>query len=350
MRHLLAHTAGLSESIYTDSSSKLLTSEGFLAQAIKAPLDFSPGESWMYSNTGYGLAAIIIENVSGQPFAAFMKARIFEPLGMNATDALRDSYLFSNRAMGYVPDSSGRSVEPIDFPFRLLPRLMPSLFGAGSVTSTVLDVARWEIAMQKGVLLDPTTQSEMQQPVVMNSGRTFHYGLGWILGQSNGHSMVSHGGNLYGYSTSIARFPDDNLTVIVLTNKDNEQGDEIARKIAEQYVPTLSIDRNAPAIADPNPTLTDQLLSYVNGNEAAIPQTPEWRILLTTPRGQSIRASFAKEIRAGKVQSLELISKEAHENGQRYQYRAVMRHHDRLINTVITPEGMIAVIGTVPTD
>ncbi|MEN8447550.1 MAG: serine hydrolase domain-containing protein, partial [Cyanobacteria bacterium J06555_13] len=224
-----------------------------------------------------------------------------------------------------------------------LPKLMPSLQGAGSITSTVLDVARWEIAMQKGQLLDLAAQSEMQQPVVMNSGRTFHYGLGWFLSQVNGHPVVSHGGNIWGYSTSISRFPDDRLTVIVLTNKDDEEGDKLAVKIAEQYVPGLVVDWAAPAIADPNPVLTGQLLNYLNGDDGAIAPTPEWQISLSTPRGQGLRASFSQ---IGPVEALELLAQEDHANGMRYRYRAVMPDSNPLIEAIITPDGMLAALGS----
>lgn len=345
VRHLLTHTAGLSESVYSGKLSRLAQADKFVRQAAKAPLDFQPGESWMYSNTGYYLAAIIIENVSGQPFETFMKARVFDPLAMEQTDALRASYVSSNQAMGYALGSDGRSVAPIDVRLSLLPKLMPSLRGAGSVTSTVLDIARWEMASQKGALLSLQRQEEMQQPVVMNSGLTFRYGLGWILEEINGRRMVSHGGNLWGYSTSIARFPDDQLTVIMLTNKDDEQGDYLARKVAEQYVLELKIDADAPAIADENPALTAQLLSYVNGHDSAIEFVPEWRIILTTPRGQSIQPEFAAEIKPGTVEALALVSQSAHANGTRYRYRAQMQENSRLIHAVVTADGQVASIG-----
>lgn len=348
VRHLLNHTAGLSEQVYEADIMALASARSFLPQASKAPLDFQPGESWMYSNTGYALAAIIIENVSGLSFDAFMEARLFDPLGMGHTDTLRESYVFSNRASGYVAAQRGHTVEPIDVPYSLLPRLMPSLRGAGSITSTVLDIARWEIALQKGQLLDAQTQLEMQQPVVMNSGRIFRYGLGWFLDRINGHRVVSHGGNIFGYSTSISRFPDDGLTVIMLTNKNNEPGDELARKIAEQYVPELVIDREAAAITDPNPVLTGQLLDYLNGDEDAIAQTSELQILLSTPRGQGISRGFAQAIRRGSVDDLELLAQEAHPNGMRYRYRAVMPQGNRLVSAVVTHDGLLAAIGAAP--
>ena len=109
VRHLLTHTAGLSESVYANRLRTIQTLSGFQTQASKVPLDFQPGEAWAYSNTGYNLAARIIETVSGQSFEAFMESRIFEPIGMGSTDVVRESYDFSNRATGYFWDGGSYS-------------------------------------------------------------------------------------------------------------------------------------------------------------------------------------------------------------------------------------------------
>ena len=344
VRHLLTHTAGLSESVYANRLRTIRTLSGFQTQASKAPLDFPPGEAWAYSNTGYNLAARIIETVSGQPFETFMESRIFKPVGMDSTDVVRDSYDFSNRATGYF--WNGRQLQPHPFDRLLSAKLVPVVYGEGSMTSAVTDLARWETALQKGELLAPEFQAEMQQPVVMNSDRQFKYGLGWFIDSVNGHRMVSHGGNIWGFSTSIARFPDDRLTVILLANKDDESGDDLARKIAERYVPALAINPDAPAVNDPNPTLTASLLQYVNGDTAAIAPTSEWQILLSTPRGQSLMTRFRDDLGHNKIKALELINREDHPNGTRYQYRAVTADDPKLLSAIVTPGGLLAALGT----
>ena len=341
VRHLLTHTAGLSEAVYNRNMRSLTKLAQFQKQASKLPLDFEPGEAWSYSNTGYNLAALIIENVSGQPFANFMSNRIFQPLDLNSTDAIRENYRFSNFATGYYISKNQLKPHPEN---RLMkPNLVPIVYGSGSMTSTVLDLAKWEIALQKGELLDPALQAEMQQPVVMNSDRQFGYGLGWQISTSNGHRIVSHGGNIGGYSTSISRFPNDNLTVILLTNKEDESGDTLAKKIAQQHIPSLQLDKTAPMIADSNPLLSENLLRYVNGDDAAIEQTSEWEIMLSTPRGQWAESSFRQAGRG--IETLELIKQEAHPNGTRYYYRAKMAAGDRILSAVITPENTLAAVG-----
>lgn len=132
VRRLLNHTAGVTENIYQGNTSALREPSGYVEAASQLPLDFQPGEAWMYSNTGYNLAAAIVEQVSGQSFESFMQARIFEPLEMNSTDTLRASYRFSNRAMGYELKRAG--VEPIDINFKRVPQSMALFKGSGSVT------------------------------------------------------------------------------------------------------------------------------------------------------------------------------------------------------------------------
>ena len=345
LRQLLAHTAGLSEAVYGEGFGKLATVDGFIAEASSFPLDFQPGESWMYSNTGYNLAAAIVEKVSGQSFESFLETRIFEPLDMNNTDVLRESYQYTNRAMGYWERGISDGLERIDINFNMIHRVMPMFRGAGSVTSNVVDLAKWAISIEKGELLSPELQAEMQQQVQVNSGLFSQYGLGWFLRELNGREVIAHGGNLWGYSTAIARFPDDQLTVILLTNKHNESGTDLARKIAEQYVPALATDWDADAIADPAPDFTAALTSFLEGSMDAVSFTPETQIALTTVRGQLIQNQLQRQLEALEAESLALISQEDHPNGTQKRYRAVANGRTNILTVVLTPDGLINTMG-----
>ncbi|MEM6869416.1 MAG: serine hydrolase domain-containing protein, partial [Cyanobacteria bacterium P01_C01_bin.121] len=293
----------------------------------------------------YSLASSLVEEVSGDTFSAFMANRMFEPIGMNHTDVIRDSYLLNNHAMGYFADGN-YSLQPLSQVLsgdNSIRKIMHGLQGAGSVTSNVLDLARWEIALQKGQLLDSAMQAEMYELGTMTSGKRTGYGLGWFVKDINGHTAISHGGNLWGYSTSISRFPDDQLTVIVLTNKNGEDGDRIARKIAEQYIPDLAIDGNAPAIADPTPAITEKILAFVNGDETAIEMTPEDQIARTsTVRGRQMYAQWVDRSRQAPVKELELLAVASHPNGTKHRYRATTDSGARFLSIVITPDGFIS--------
>ena len=337
VRQILAHTAGLSEGVYESNLRTLTTPSKFLSKAGELPLDFEPGDAWMYSNTGYNLAAMMISEVSDQPFAEFMETRIFAPLGMNHTDVIREDYNFSNRATGYWTPEDQLEPYPLDV---LNPDLVPIVYGSGSMTSTVLDLARWDMALQNEQLLAAETQDEMYQPVTMNSGRRFNYGIGWFLDRINGHQTIAHGGNIPGFTSSFSRFVDGELTVIVLTNKDNA-GDDIALRIAEQYIPELVFDKEAIALADPNPALTEQLLRYVNGDEQAIAQTSEWQILLSTPRGRAAWEAFRHSTHDTDFETLELLQAIDDLNGTRYRYRGIASTTQPIMEFVVTPDGSL---------
>lgn len=354
VRRMLNHTAGLSEDIYQGNLNRLIEPNGFVEAAALVPLDFQPGESWMYSNTGFNLAADVVESVSGEPFETFMETRIFEPLGMRATDVVRESYRSSNLAMGYW--AGRRAIQPIDINFGWVRKHMLLIKGAGSVTSNAVDLARWALFLQKGAgdgptgqLLSADSQADMRELGTTNSGLTTGYGLGWFVGGVNSHTMVTHGGNLWGYSTSISQFPDDQLTVVVLTNKDGESGDAIARKIAEKYIPSLKFDLEKDAIADQNPTLTASLLAYLQGDDAAITPTPEREIALRqTTRGQYIAERWQNYRRSHSITSLALLAQSSHPNGTLYRYRAAKgdsSDSSEIFTVTVTDNGLVATMG-----
>jgi len=347
IRQMLNHTAGLSESVYQSNFHQLIHPEQFVSTAGRIPLDFQPGESWMYSNTGYNLAAAIVEKVSQQPFEQFVKERIFEPLEMNATDVLRDSYQSPNIAMGYVVENG--KPKPIDIRLSQVRQQMRLFLGSGSITSNVVDLAKWAIAMQKGQLLSAESHAAMTVPGITNSGLTTSYGLGWFINEINSHKTVSHGGNLWGYSTSLSQFPDDQLTIIVLTNKDNEFGDRLALEIASQYSDSLLIDKDRTAITDEQPELTTKLLSYLRGDSKAIQLAPEVQTALdSTLRGEYTANLWREYVQQNTVNTLELIEQSSHANGMKYRYRVVTDEDTQLLTTIVTSEGLIASIGIGP--
>lgn len=343
VRQLLSHTSGLSGRVYETNMDDILTPEAFISVARQAPLNFQPGESWMYSNTGYSLAATIVENVSGMPFETFMETRIFEPLGMDNTDVIRDSYPLRN--LGYVSRRWGRGLRPIPTEADVLRQNAQIYRGAGGISSTAIDLARWAIAMQNNQLLSPALNAEMEQSTVMNSGRVFDYGLGWDLEAVNGHRVVAHGGSSWGFSNSVSQFPDDELTIVMLTNRGGEPGQELAWKIAEQYAPELRLDQNLPALATDNSVLTEKLLAYLQGDSDAISLTAERRRSLATDRGIKKQASFEQFLRENTVDALELIVQEPHANGMKYRYRAVTANQPLIVTAIVTPENELAWLG-----
>jgi CubicO group peptidase (beta-lactamase class C family) len=238
--HLLNHTSGIKS--YTNSRDFFKRSRqdfehGELLALFKdEPLDFEPGAKWRYSNSGYYLLGMIIEKASGQKYEQFLEQRIFKPLAMSATRYGHTQPLIRLRARGY------------DYFFGQLTNddsiSMDAPFAAGALVSTVLDLIKWHQALEDGALVSSASYEAMYRPTSLADGATRPYGYGWQLGELAGHRTIRHGGGINGFSTMIARYPDDRLGVIVLSNTASANTPAVADRIAKVM---LGIEDKPPA-------------------------------------------------------------------------------------------------------
>jgi CubicO group peptidase (beta-lactamase class C family) len=228
IRHLLTHTSGLKSYTGLDGFElrRRLTQDQFI-EAIRAyPLEFRPGDSWKYCNTGFNLLGFIVENVTGKSYWDFLDERILKPLGMSFTFNRNPACLITNRAAGYEQTNLVWINRDYD---------LTDVFSAGAIVSTVDDLARWNDSLDERKLLNGATCAQMWTPAKLNNGTTTQYGFGWRIEQYEGHPNIGHGGSTSGFSASIQRFPEDHLAVILLTNTDEQIATTLARKIAAFY-------------------------------------------------------------------------------------------------------------------
>jgi CubicO group peptidase (beta-lactamase class C family) len=230
VRHLLTHTSGLKTYTGLDGFElrRHLTQAQFIQAIGKQPLEFAPGESWKYCNTGFNLLGCIIENVSGQSYWDFMHERVFQPLGMNATTNRLPSLIIPNRANGYEQANHAWINRDYD---------LTDVFSAGALVSTIGDLAKWNVALDCNDPLSAKSKDQMWTPTKLNSGKMTKYGFGWFIGTLQGHKNIGHSGSTSGFSASIQRFPDDRLAVILLTNTDEQIATALAEKVALLYLP-----------------------------------------------------------------------------------------------------------------
>jgi D-alanyl-D-alanine carboxypeptidase len=231
VRHLMSHTSGLKSYTGLDGFElrRHLTQEQFIKLIGTQPLEFQPGDSWKYCNTGFNLLGFIIENVSGKGYWQFMGERIFKPLGMNATTNRQPGPVIANRASGY--EQQNRVLINRDYD-------LTDVFAAGAIASTIGDLARWNAALDCETILDAHSKAQMWTPVVLNSGKPTKYGFGWFIDTLGGHKNIGHSGSTSGFSATIQRFPDDKLAIIILTNTDEQIATTLAKKIAGFYLPS----------------------------------------------------------------------------------------------------------------
>lgn len=225
IRHLLTHTSGIpnftSHPDYVARIREVSTPTSTIKRFKDKPLDFEPGSKFAYSNSGYVLLGAIIEKVSGQRYRDFLKANIFDPLGMSHTDYDDTAAIVPNRAAGYAGDLETDSVKNAAFLDMSIPH------AAGALASTVGDLAIWDRALRDGKLISKESYDELYKPVHND------YAFGWVVRTRDGHRMIGHGGGINGFATELDRYPDDKLCVVVLSNFENAPSARIARDLAE---------------------------------------------------------------------------------------------------------------------
>lgn len=258
-RQLFNHTAGFGN--YEDDFDYLSpkTEDEMMAHIYQSDLNTEPGTRFDYSNFSYITLGALISKVSGQPFADFMSQRIFEPLGMDATRAVTERDLVSNRAQGYEFDPETNTVKNQTW---VNPTL--NIFGDGAFYSTVLDMAKWDAALYGQDILNDASKALLWQPLTLSNGKTWPlveaYGMGWSVDSVNGHKYVEHSGSWQGFTTHFIRFIDDRLSVILLANSNAADSAGMAREVASLVGPEL---RQQP-IKD-NPGITSLASTVVTG-------------------------------------------------------------------------------------
>ena len=254
LRHLLTHTSGIPD--YDDAGSPLDTrreysDEELVKLATTLPLKFQPGARWSYSNTAYVLLGIIIHRVGGQGYGDFLRERIFSRLHMGSTRLISDTDLVPYRASGYQLDE-GR-LKNQDWM-----SASTSATGDGGLISSVVDLAKWDSAIQSGALVPPPRWKEIFTPVTLNSGKTFPYGFGWFVREQNGAPYYEHSGHLQGFVSHILRFPKARVSVVVLANLSQADAWQIAHGVAGLIRPDLKPPADGP-IEDKEPAVTNLL-------------------------------------------------------------------------------------------
>jgi CubicO group peptidase (beta-lactamase class C family) len=181
--------------------------------------------------------------VSGKPYGQYLKDEFFTPLGLRSTIYCDQAPLIKHRAQGYAlrPDSQFINAEPLS---------MTQPYAAGSLCSTVTDLAAWTLALSSGKVVSPASYKLMTTPGTLNDGKPLTYGFGLGIGTLGGHRQVSHNGGINGFISELHHYPDDSLVTVVLTNTGALTAVQLERLIARRALgikdlPAVPIEASA---------------------------------------------------------------------------------------------------------
>lgn len=234
IRHMLNHTSGLRDwgavsSIAGWPRTTRVHRHVHVLEIVskQTKLNFEPGTQWSYSNTGFNLAAIIVERVSGMTFQEFTRQRLFQPLGMTHT-SWRDDFtrIVKGRAIAYDRGTGGEF--RMNMPFE-------NIYGNGGLLTTVGDLLKWNENFTTHTVGDEAFAKEQQTPGTFSDGRSHDYGLGLWSNTYKGVREVYHSGTTAGYSAFLTRFPDQRVSVAVLCNF-STNATQFAHQVADIYL------------------------------------------------------------------------------------------------------------------
>jgi CubicO group peptidase (beta-lactamase class C family) len=235
IRHLLTHTSGLRayEDFVAKSPTRHLSDHDVIKLLKRTDrLLFRPGTAFRYGDSGYAVLAIVVQTVSGRPFAAFLRDRIFAPAGMSSTVAWTSGASpIRHRALGYAATSPG---------FRLADQSVTSrVLGDGGVYSSVRDLIAWDRVLDERTLVGTRLQQLAWTPASLDDGTKTRYGFGWFIERDRHGTRVYHRGDTSGFSNFIVKYPERKTTLIVLTNRQGGAAADIATTI--MALPSLRV-------------------------------------------------------------------------------------------------------------
>jgi len=347
VHNLLSHTSGLGE-YETGARTKVggpfymrmdYTEDELYKRIAEMPMDFKTGEDWSYRNTNYVLLGILIHKVTGTFYGDFLQERIFKPLGMSRTRIISEEDIIPRRAAGYRLVKGGLKNQEW---------VSPSLNSTadGALYFTVEDLQKWDAALYTEKLLKKASLDRMWTVEKLNNGQPnkANYGFAWEINNVNGHRVIEHGGAWQGFTTYIARYVDDRLTVVALTNLDSGHANpkKITTGVAALYNPALRPAEQKP-IEDKEPQVTQMVKELLRGiaDGKAKPEqfTEEARKQLFPDEMQELGPTL-KEF--GELKTLELMERTEEAERRNYRYRAKFGEMTLMVSVGLTKDDKIA--------
>jgi len=224
IRQLLSHTAGLPRESPRFDGMKQTTDIEIIRGAYAVPLNALPGEKYAYSNVGYYVLAELISRVSREPWVDYMTEQVFKPAGLHPV--FTTNAAVPGRARGYTGNDNGKAAGD-----------WVALRPSGAFMTSIRKLVAWNAVLDSDRILTTAERQQMTTAAPLRNGAVAPYGFGWHVEQFNGHRYIWHGGGLPGFSSNFARFPDDRLTIIALSNGDDVDMGALIAHLALMFLP-----------------------------------------------------------------------------------------------------------------
>lgn len=229
IKHLMSHTSGLKREGPAYANHIIQPDIAIIRSAYSLPLDFKTGEKYQYCNLAYYMLAEIIAQVSKMPWQDYIRNELFIPAGMKNTGMTDFFAITPNRANGYR--HQGDTLVNADPMYAVRP--------SGGFHSTSSDMIRWDkVLREKKIILKKENWELLWEPVIKISDKATsksYYCFGWINDEYNGRKVIMHDGANSGFRSSFARFVDDGLSIIIMTNTEEANPGAISRALANYY-------------------------------------------------------------------------------------------------------------------
>ena len=338
VRHLLTHTSGLPD--YTAGMvdyRRDYTEEELLKFAYGLKLEFEPGARWNYSNTGYIVLGFLIRKASGQFYGDVLRERVFAKIGMKTARVISEEDIVPHRAAGY------RLVRnELKNQNWVAPRLNTT--ADGSLYLSLNDMIAWDAALRTQQVLKPESWTQVFTPVTLASGKPYPYGFGWQVDPFAGHRAQRHGGSWQGFQTHIARFPDDDLTIIVLANLAQSSPERISNAIAAAIDPTLAVPPLQP-IPDTDTEMQARVRRLLSESAAGTLKAEEFAYV----RGGFVQRGPNETLKgAGALKSLTLLEARELGDDRIRVYDATFEKVTLRVRLAVAPDGKLAQFAVSP--
>ena len=279
IEQLMTHTSGIynytnDEKFMAEEVAKPTNRDRIMALFKDKPLDFSPGSSWSYSNSGYSLLGYIIEAVTKKSYEQAVRRYVLTPLQMLHSGFDFTHLKSTEKATGYF-----KLDDKVTLPSPVVDSTVS--FSAGAIYSTTGDLYRWHTALEQNKVLSNAQQEKAYTPVKNN------YGYGWSIDSVDSKRRVGHGGGIHGFVTNISRVPEDDVCIVLLSNASDGTLQEITKSIfAILYKKEYELPKERTVIKIPEAVLKQYEGEYEIHPDLHVVMTVKDGELVAAPTGQ----------------------------------------------------------------